>query len=131
MVEAHPAHGRCWPWLDRAKRHEVHASVAAHSLAEAYAVLTTLPLRPRIPPVSAARLLRENLASALRLVALTQREYWAIVLDASIRGLSGGVVYDALIARAAAKARADVVVTLNPSDFQRVLAGGSIDVREP
>ena len=39
-------------------------------------------------------------------------------------GLSGGVIYDALIARAAEKAGAERLLTLNGADFRRVWPEG-------
>jgi predicted nucleic acid-binding protein len=48
MVEAHPAHMRALPWLQKAQGGTDTWLVAAHSLAELYAILTTLPVRPRI-----------------------------------------------------------------------------------
>jgi predicted nucleic acid-binding protein len=45
MVEGHPRHEQAWPWLQQAKAGKVQGVVAAHSLAELYAVLTVLPLQ--------------------------------------------------------------------------------------
>jgi hypothetical protein len=42
-------HAQALPWLQRAKNDTDTWLVAAHSLAELYAVLTTLPLQPRFP----------------------------------------------------------------------------------
>ncbi len=39
-------------------------------------------------------------------------------------GMSGGAVYDALIARAAEKSGAERLLTLNASDFERVWPEG-------
>lgn len=44
------------------------------------------------------------------------------LLDTSA-GLSGGVVYDAVHTEVARRARVDLVVTLNPGDFERVWTG--------
>ena len=44
VVEPHPMHVRALPWLQRAKAGEIDFFVASHTLAELYAVLTTLPL---------------------------------------------------------------------------------------
>lgn len=53
MVEAHPAHERALPWLQRVEAGIDSGVVAAHSVAELYAVLTTLlsglGSRPRSP----------------------------------------------------------------------------------
>ena len=43
MVEPHPMHERALPWLKRARSRDLEFFVAGHTLAELYAVLTTLP----------------------------------------------------------------------------------------
>jgi hypothetical protein len=66
----------------------------------------------------------------LRLVDLPAAVVQGVVERLSRRGLAGGVVYDALIAEAAAQGGADCLFTLNPGDFHRVMESGSIEVRE-
>ena len=105
--------------------------VSAHTLAEAYAVLTTLPVKPRLGPGLAWRLIQENVAAHGRTVTLTAREYLSVMGELAVRGLTGGVVYDALIARAARKARVDRLVTLNPADFLRVWPEGGERIISP
>ncbi len=119
LVAPHPMHARAVPWLQKAKRREITLSVAAHTIAELYSVLSTLPVRPRIAPSVARQLIRQSIEASATLVALSPADYRAVVNDLSERGLSGGVVYDALIARAAQKARVDQLVTLDPDDFRR------------
>ena len=46
-------------------------------------------------------------------------------------GVAGGAVYDGLIARAAAKAHADTLVTLNPKHFLRVWPAGAERIQTP
>jgi predicted nucleic acid-binding protein len=58
MVEAHPAHDRALPWLKRVNRGPDHGFVAAHSLAEVYSILTTLPVQPKISPNDAHQLIQ-------------------------------------------------------------------------
>lgn len=53
VVEGHPAHAVAFPWLQRVKAGTDIGVVAAHSLAEMYAVLTRLPTRPAILPAVA------------------------------------------------------------------------------
>ncbi|MCP4674752.1 MAG: type II toxin-antitoxin system VapC family toxin, partial [Deltaproteobacteria bacterium] len=105
--------------------------VSAHSLAETYAVLTRLPRKPLIVPVDAWRLLRENVVSAANLVTLAGSEYATLVEGLSKRGILGGAVYDAVIARAAEQARVDRLVTLNDAHFQRVWPDGAERVVSP
>lgn len=125
MVEAHPDHARCLPWLQKATVRSVALAVAAHSLAETFAVLTRLPLRPRVAPATAEALLRENVLARTQVVALSAADYRSVITAQAMRGLPGGSIYDALIARAAMKARVDRLVTLNQRDFLRVWPEGA------
>ena len=120
MVEAHPVHELALPWLQRVKEGRDIGLVAAHSLAELYAVLTTLPVQPRIPPMVAQRLIRQNVLSVCEVVSLSEKDYAAVLDDLSEAGMVGGVTYDALILYAALKAGVDRVVTLNEEDFRRI-----------
>ena len=99
--------------------------MAAHTLAETFAVLSTLPLSPRIGPAAAWNLVHRNVEAHAQVVALTGREYGAVLRDLAELGISGGAIYDGLIARAAEKAEADRFVTLNPDDFRRVWPSGA------
>ena len=131
LVPAHEHHSRCLPWLIRSVSREVRAFVASHSLTELYAVLTALPLRPRISPAAAGRLVAESVVRHSRLVGLDPSEVAELVHDAAAWGLSGGVVHDALIARVARKARVDLLVTLNVTDFRRAWPDGHEVIAAP
>jgi predicted nucleic acid-binding protein len=120
MVEAHPRHSGAAPWLKRAKSGEIEFLTANHSLAELYSILSTLPARPRISPADAWQLVQENVVASAHLIALSPADYSTTLQQAAEMGLSGGVIYDALIARAAQKAGADRLLTLNAADFRRV-----------
>jgi predicted mannosyl-3-phosphoglycerate phosphatase (HAD superfamily) len=54
-------HEIAFPWLKKAKVKEFELIVASHTLAELYAVLSTLPVKPRISPSNAWRLVNENI----------------------------------------------------------------------
>jgi predicted nucleic acid-binding protein len=131
MIEDHPQHERCLRWLQRAKKGDVEFLVAAHSLAEVFAVLSSWPSRPRLSPSVAARLVRENVSSGARVVALSASDYDAVVRDMAENGLAGGVVYDALIARAARKADVDRLLTLNPRHFRSAWPEGERIIASP
>ena len=66
MVESHPAHARALPWLQRVQDGTETGLVAAHSLAELYAILTTLPVQPHIPPTVARQLIQHNVLNKFR-----------------------------------------------------------------
>jgi len=95
------------------------AFCAAHSVAELYAVMTRLPVRPAIAPEQ-CMLFVSDLRERFTLVSLTGAEYGATVASAARADLPGGKVYDALILACAGKAGAEVVYTLNAKDFKRV-----------
>nr|WP_202895376.1 PIN domain-containing protein [Iningainema tapete] len=119
LVEDHPNYPQSLPWLQQARAEQVKGFVSNHTLAELYASLTRLPRIPKISPVLAQRLLRENL-NKFDKVVLTVEDYEATV-DRMVRlNIPGGGIYDALIAQAAIKANVDVLLTLNASDFTRL-----------
>lgn len=95
------------------------AFCAARSVAELYAVMTRLPVRPAIAPEQ-CMLFVNDLRERFTLVGLTGAEYVATVARAAKAGLPGGKVYDALILACAGKAGAEVVYTLNANDFERI-----------
>jgi predicted nucleic acid-binding protein len=120
MVQAHPAHERAVPWLQRVKVQTDSGVVSAHSIAELYAVLTALPIQPRISPGLASRLIYENVLTTCQIIPLTPADYEAVIARLAEQGLVGGVTYDALILHAATKAQVDIIVTLNEKDFSRI-----------
>jgi predicted nucleic acid-binding protein len=131
MVESHPMHGRAHPWLDRGIGGEFQWVVGAHSLAELYHVLTAYPVRPRIPPGIARQLIHENIAKKASVVALTAADYTAVIQHVAMLNLTGGVIYDALILRAAERAGVDRVLTFNVDDFRRLWPDTAAKIAAP
>jgi predicted nucleic acid-binding protein len=130
-LPAHPEHVASSDWLRQATQGNYELVVAAHSLAEVYAVLTRLPLRPRISPKAAHQFLDQNVLRKGSVVALSPDEYRAVIDDAVREGWAGGIIYDALIAKAADGARVDHLITLNVAHFQRVWPAGGARVAAP
>lgn len=79
MVKVHLMHSRAWIWLERAKSRELEFVVAAPTLAELYAVLTTLPVRPRITPDVALKLIADNVQAEAQILPLQPSDYAAIL----------------------------------------------------
>jgi predicted nucleic acid-binding protein len=98
--------------------------VASHTIAETYAVLSTLPIKPRISPSVAWRLINENIVSIGKIVSLTPAEYGFTIKQISELGLVGGITYDALIAKVAQKSKVERMLTLNIEHFTRVWPDG-------
>ncbi len=120
LVETHPAHALAFDWLEKV-RNKVHVGfVSAHSLAELYAILTRLPVKPAISPSEAQELIKDSVMEVCEVVALTAQDYDAVLNHLANIGIIGGVVYDALIMYVGAKVEVDLIVTLNEKDFKRV-----------
>ena len=131
LVEPHPQHHRALPWLAKAKAEKFELVISSHTIAELYAVLSTLPVSPRITPGLAWRLINESVTPAATMVSLTSSEYLTAVKDMSDLGLSGGAIYDALIVKAAQKANADRILTFNVVDFRRIWPEGAVRIAAP
>jgi len=124
IVEAHPMHPHAFPWLVRAKSKEFDMAVAAHTLAEVYAVLTTLPLIPRITPGAARRLIHDNIETTAKIISLSWQDYVSVIKNLSDSELPGGIIYEGLIIKAAQKADVKKILTFNVNDFKRVWPEG-------
>jgi predicted nucleic acid-binding protein len=123
LHQAHPAHDVVWSWYARAGQRGAAALTSSHALAETFAVLTVLPVKPRPTPAVVAELIREHLERRLAVQAVSTADVrWAIGRLAEL-SLSGGRIYDALHARAALRCRAEAVLTLNHRHFAGLDAG--------
>ena len=131
MLPDHVHHGPAHAWLAQAKTGALEFVVSGHSVAEVYSVLTRLPRTPRIRPEEAWQLLQDNVTSCANLVTLTARDYAALVEELSQRGIIGGAVYDAVIAKAAELAQVERLVTLNEAHFQHVWPAGADRIVSP
>ncbi len=105
--------------------------VSSHTLAELYAILSTLPVKPRLSPGTAWRMIHENVERVAEIVSLSASDYASTIKQLADSGLTGGVIYDALIAKAAKKSAVDRLVTLNLADFRRVWPEGAGILCEP
>jgi predicted nucleic acid-binding protein len=112
------------------QQNKKQTACAAHSAAELYSTLTRLPLRPRIE-ADQAMLFLESLRDRVTFVSLEGDEYLQTIAEISRRRLTGGIAYDALIAACARKARAAVLYTWNPADFERLNLAHSPMIRTP
>ncbi len=96
-----------------------HSACGIHSLAEVYAVMTVLPVKPMIPPEQAL-LFVEEVRNRLTLVSLSAVEYFAAIQNAASRGFTGGRIYDSLLLACAAKCKAQAVYTWNLKHYQSI-----------
>jgi predicted nucleic acid-binding protein len=100
--------------------------VAAHSLAEAYSVLTRSPAPLQVSASYASAVLEDTFVSKGELISLDGSEYAALLHSLPARGVTGGLVYDAIIAACAEKANVDVFLTFNERHFRLVTPAGIV-----
>lgn len=100
LVRTHTAHAAVVAWWAHRE-----AALCGHALAETYSVLTRLPRDLRLAPMDAARLLTERFAAPLLLSSRTTEHLPRVLAQFEI---TGGAVYDALVALAAAEHRAEL-----------------------
>jgi predicted nucleic acid-binding protein len=120
VVEGHSAHRQAFPALARVQSSADEGVVAAHTLAETYSILTTLPAPFRHSPEQALLSLEENIVRFFKISSLTGPEYISTIREAAATGVRGGTIYDAVLLRAARKANPGRIYTLNLKHFQAV-----------
>lgn len=125
MLTDHVHYPAAHLWLARATAGAFDYLVSSHSVAEVYSVLTRIPRRPRISSSDAWRMVRDNITAHAHLVSIGGSEYASLVEELAQRNLGGGLVYDAIIAKAAEISQVDRLVTLNDAHFLRVWPGGA------
>ncbi len=101
-----------------------------HSLAEVYAVMTALPVRPPIPPEQAL-LFVEEVRDRLALVSLSGEEYFAAIERTAGGGFSSGRVYDGLLLACAMKVKAQTIYTWNLKHYQSLAPELSSRIHTP
>ncbi len=117
LVGNHPQ----FTWADaqvEAAEERGSVAVCAHTLAEAYAVMTAHP-KLRYPPARVVEVL-SDLTGRWTVLPLGETDYLNAIARCRNLGLQGGAVYDTLIAQAAVHADVTGLVTLNARHFVRL-----------
>ena len=131
MLPEHAHHASAVAWLSFAKNQSNGYTVAAHTTAECYSVLTRLPRKPKISPAEARELLEENVFARAGILTSPAGDYVQIIRDLDSKALAGAIVHDAVIARAAENAGVERLVTLNPKHFSKVWNGDPSRIVSP
>ena len=126
----HEHHEATLSTLETLKKQNNNLMVAAHAVLECFSVLTRLPERIRITPREASERLFENIAQNFQMIGVDPDTCWAAVRHLSYRDLSGGLIYDAIIAHSCASAGATILLTWDVQDFLRVAPPG-LTIQEP
>lgn len=121
LVREHGHHPASRPWFRGVIDGKCQGGICVHTLAELYATMTAMPLRPQPSTQEVEQLLRTSVLAHFQTVELRSRDHSEALHDCSGNLLRSGAVFDALIARAVSKLRAHSIVTLNRAHFVRFL----------
>ncbi|MDE2927837.1 MAG: PIN domain-containing protein [Acidobacteriota bacterium] len=124
----HEHHARTRAEIESRSRDHEDMVLAAHTLAETYAVLTRLPPLHRLRAADALSLIEMNWGGA-PVIQLTDSDTWRALREAPQFGIAGGQTYDALVVAAAIKAGASVLLTWNLRNFSQF--SGRISICAP
>lgn len=103
--------------------------IAAQSLVETYAVLTSLPAHHRLAHADAYHLMRESLGTA-KIAGARTRDTWSAMRLWSVSPIGGMDAFDALLIDTVTDAGAKTLLTFRRHDLDR-LAGPDLSVEEP
>ena len=120
LVRRHPQHVRGFSVFRSVVEGEHEGYVSTHTLAEFYAVITRLPVRPAVQSSEAMLMIERDILAHCRLIELDTEDYRTTLAKAAENGWRGGSIYDALLLRCAAKADPDRIYTFNVADFVRL-----------
>lgn len=121
LVSTHKKHAPAFDYMDRAQTGELRMIVSTHAVAEVYATLPVLQVRPRITATDVQQTIQEEILAVADVVSLNQADYEAVIARMARLDLVSGAIYDGLHVRAAEKAEADELVACNGRDFRRAV----------
>ena len=124
----HPRQAACLNRL--AQMEDKEGACAAHTLTEIFAVLTRLPIHHRVPPHTAFELVNHT-SKRFTIVTLTPAEQLTAIQRFVAEGLTGAMIYDAMILACARKVKATKIYTLDPKHFTRIAPDLASRILEP
>jgi predicted nucleic acid-binding protein len=115
----HEHHGRAANAIESRLDRRERMIVAAPALIETYSVLTRFPAPHRLSPDDALSVVEANFLGSVKIVALEAQTYGTILRGAPASAVSGGRIYDAVIAACARKEKVKTLLTFNESHFRQ------------
>jgi predicted nucleic acid-binding protein len=128
VVEEHRHHARAVWWFHANRDFERVASW--HSYCEAWAVLTAIPIEPRVTG-EVARAVLDRLRTLVKFIIPRATTYLRATERCSARALRSGAVYDSLHLVTAEIEKADLLLTFNEKDFLRLAEPGDLRIAVP
>jgi len=118
LLRQHPHHALAFPLLQAVHGGAVQGYMTTHGLAELFATLTALPLKPRLLPADVQRLVRKSVLNHFTLIPLGPKEYQDAMDLTVSKNLASGAIYDALHLVGARSAGCTALYTFNLRHFQ-------------
>jgi len=126
LLQQHPQHAIAFPRLQAVKAGSVHGHLTTHGLAELFATLTALPLKPRLLTADVERLIQQSILACFTLIPLSADDYGDAMQLTVRQNLASGAIYDALHLIGARRAGCSALYTLNLRYFRSLAPGDSI-----
>ena len=126
LLQKHPHHAAAFARLRAVKTGTLEGCVTTHGLAELFATLTALPLKPRLLPADVQRIIQQSVLSHFTLIPLGPQEYRDAMSLTVAQNLSSGAIYDALHLAGARSAGCTTLYTLNLRHFRSLAPGDAL-----
>jgi predicted nucleic acid-binding protein len=118
LLQKHPHHVLALPQLQAVRAGKNQGYLTTHALAELFATLTALPLRPKLLPVDVQRLIQTSILPHFTLIPLENQHYSEAMSLTVVQNCSSGAIYDALHLVGARAAACTKLFTFNLRHFQ-------------
>lgn len=126
LLQHHPQHAAAYRRLQLVKAKEAEGWITTHGIAELYSTLSALPLKPKLLPADAYRILQRSILPLFTLIPLTTEHYlYALQLTVE-SNLPSGAIFDALHLIGARHANCVALLTFNLRHFQTLAPSDSL-----
>ncbi len=126
LLQKHPHHALAFPQLQAVQTGENQGHLTTHALAELFATLTALPLRPKLLPKDVQRIVQESILPHFTIIALEATDYQDAMTLTVAQNCTSGAIYDALHLIGARAAGCQKLFTFNLRHFQALAPADSI-----
>jgi predicted nucleic acid-binding protein len=126
LLKQHPHHAVTFPYLKAAHEGTIKAHLTTHALAELFATLTALPLKPRLSPTDVQRLLDSSILPHFTIIPLNTESYKEAIELTATQHLASGAIYDALHIIGARSTQCQQLLTLNLKHFKALAPGDTM-----
>jgi predicted nucleic acid-binding protein len=126
LLQQHPHHAIAFPRLQAVKAGTVQGHLTTHGLAELFATLTALPLKPRLLPADVQRIIQQSVLDHFTLIPLSADHYRDAMRLTVTQNLTSGAIYDALHLIGARSTGCATLYTLNLRHFRSLAPDDSI-----